>query len=200
MAHPRRRGRHRQPPGEESTDGELLRAAETRPEAFGLLYDRHGERIHGWLLRQGLGEAAAADLLAEAFAQAWLSRRRFADREDGNAGPWLQGISRNLVLTYRRRHRIETAARQKLGVRLDLVTEADTDGVAARVDADAARTRLHEAFSALPDHQSAAVDLRVMGGLPYADVAETLGCTDTTARKRVSLGLQALRTHLGGQP
>jgi RNA polymerase sigma factor (sigma-70 family) len=199
MAHPRRRPRG-QPPGDRSTDGELLRAAETEPEAFGELYDRHVDRLHGWILRQGVGESPAADLLAETFAQAWLSRRRFADREDGNAGPWIQGIARNLVLAYRRRHRVETQAREKLGVRLDLVSEADTDGVAARVDADAARHRLHDAFSALPDHQSAAVDLRIMGGLPYADVAESLGCTDTTARKRVSQGLQALRVHLGGQP
>jgi RNA polymerase sigma-70 factor (ECF subfamily) len=199
MAHPRRRPRG-QPPGDRPTDGELLRAAETDPEAFGVLYDRHVDRIQGWIRRQGVGEATAADLLAEAFAQAWLSRRRFTDRTDGNAGPWLQGIARNLVLAYRRRHRVETDARRKLGVRLDLVTEADTDGVAARVDAAAARSRLHEAFAALPDHQSAAVDLRVLGRLPYATVADTLGCTDTTARKRVSQGLRALRIHLGGQP
>jgi RNA polymerase sigma-70 factor (ECF subfamily) len=184
------------------TDGDLLRAADRLPAAFGALYDRHAEDLHRWFLRHGTGDEAGADLLAELFAQAWLSRRRFEDRDDGNARPWLYGIARNLLAAYRRRDRVESQARRRLGLRLDLTAAADgvdDDGVAERVDAAAAAPRLTEALASLPPGQSAAVDLRVVGELPYPDVAAALDCTDATARKRVSLGLKALRTHLGGQ-
>ena len=49
----------------------------------------------------------------------------------------------------------------------------------------------------LPTGQREAIDLRVVGGLPYTEVAGALGCTDVTARKRVSQGLRSLRTTMG---
>jgi RNA polymerase sigma factor (sigma-70 family) len=196
--------RRRQPPGTgrgpDRTDGQLLRAAEHDPAAFGLLYDRHAEDLHRWFLRQGAGDAAGADLLAELFAQAWLSRHRFHDHDDGNARPWLYGIARNLLAAYRRKDRVETGARQRLGVRLGTGGGAPADPadeVADRLDAGSAGPELHAALRELPPGQRAAIALRVVDGLPYPEVAAALDCTDVTARKRVSQGLRALRLRMG---
>jgi RNA polymerase sigma factor (sigma-70 family) len=190
------------PPAHDSmTDVELLRTAELDAEAFGQLYDRHASDLHGWFRRQGVGEATAADLLAELFAQAWRSRHRFEDRGDGTIAPWLYGIGRNLLATYRRRERVETAARRKLGMRLDLVAAPDPVGACDdRLDAAAAGPGLQRALAHLPPPQRHAVHLRVVDGLPYREVAAALDCTDVTARKRVSLGLKTLRQRLGGRP
>jgi RNA polymerase sigma-70 factor (ECF subfamily) len=201
-----RRRRTPGPEGPAPTDGQLLRAAEHDPAAFGLLYDRHAEDLHRWFLNRGVGEAAGADLLAELFAQAWLSRDRFQDGDDGNARPWLFGIARNLLAGYLRRDRVETGARQRLGVRLGVGGGTDpagadlSDDVARRLDAAAVGPELGAALADLPPGQRAAVGLRVVDGLPYGEVAAALDCTDTTARKRVSLGLRALRDKMGATP
>ena len=60
-----------------TTDAELLRATDAR--AFGELYGRHATAVHEWFARRVAW--AAADLTAETFARAWLSRVRRDGRE-----------------------------------------------------------------------------------------------------------------------
>jgi RNA polymerase sigma factor (sigma-70 family) len=177
------------------TDAELLRAAGRDPAAFGELYDRHAAPILRWALRSGLDEADALDLVSELFARAWVSRRRFRDPGDGNAAPWLYGIARNLLASHRRSGHIEARARKRL--RVPQLAEPDpSDAVADRVDAVASRGALDRALAALPGRHAEAVRLRVVDGLGYPDIATQLGCTETTARKWVSLGLRSLRTRM----
>jgi RNA polymerase sigma-70 factor, ECF subfamily len=181
------------------TDAELLASAGQDPSAFGELYDRHAPGIFRWARGAGLAEADALDLVSELFARAWVSRKRFRDPGDGNAAPWLFGIARNLVAAHRRSGRIEARARKRL--RVPPISEADaSEGVAERVDAQASRAELRRAFDALPEAQRAAIRLRVVDGLGYPDIAVQLQCTETTARKWVSLGLRFLRTKMKAAP
>jgi RNA polymerase sigma-70 factor (ECF subfamily) len=170
------------------TDAELLVAARTDPAAFRELYDRYASSLHNFVVRRTGDTHAAHDLTAETFAQAWLARKRFRDQAGGSAGPWLYGIARNLIAQSVRRRRIELAACTKLGMleRLDepratvQPTEAWLDG-------------LDEAFAELPDGERAAVELRVLGGLDYDEVAATLATSEGAARVRVARGLGRLR-------
>jgi RNA polymerase sigma factor (sigma-70 family) len=135
------------------------------------------------------------DLVSELFARAWVSRRRFRDPGDGNAAPWLFGIARNLAAAHRRSGRIEAKARKRL--RVPPIPEADaSETVAERVDAMASQAELKRAFDALPSAHRAAIRLRVVDGLAYPDISVQLQCTETTARKWVSLGLRSLRTRM----
>ena len=93
--------------------------------AFGELYCRHAGHVHDYLSRRLPG--AACDLAAETFAQAWLSRRRFRYDHAGSALPWLLGIARNCLRESIRRDRVETRARERLGLPLTL---AEDDGYA----------------------------------------------------------------------
>ena len=70
------------------SDASLLRDSAADPAAFGELYSRHVEAVYGCFRRRI--EWAASDLTAEAFAQAWLSRRSFRDEADGSALPWFR--------------------------------------------------------------------------------------------------------------
>ena len=88
------------------TDAELIQAAESEAAAFAELYRRHVSTVHAWFRRRL--EWAASDLTAEAFAQAWLSRRSFRDEADGSALPWLFGIARNVARESARRNEVET--------------------------------------------------------------------------------------------
>jgi RNA polymerase sigma-70 factor (ECF subfamily) len=171
----------------ERTDAELIHAAESDAGAFGELYRRHASTVHGWFRRRL--EWAASDLTAEAFAQAWLSRRSFRDEADGSALPWLFGIARNVARESARRNEVETRARHRLGLPTDLAAE---DGYAAVEDRLSPRVALTDALEALPDHERDALELRVVDELPYADVAAQLGVRPAAARLRVSRALRRL--------
>jgi RNA polymerase sigma-70 factor, ECF subfamily len=177
------------------TDRELLEAAAKDPLAFAELYDRHAEQLYRWASRAGLAQSDALDLVSELFARAWVSRKRFRDPGDGSASRWLFGIARNLRASYRRSGTIDARAR----TRLRLQTPAETDGSDAadeRIDAAASRPVLERALGALPDNQRDAVRMRIVDGLDYQEIAARLSCTETTARKWVSLGLRFLRTQM----
>ena len=169
------------------TDAELIHAAQSEAAAFAELYRRHVSTVHGWFRRRL--EWAAADLTAEAFAQAWLSRRSFRDEADGSALPWLLGIARNVARESARRDEVETRARRRLGLPTDLASEDGYDAVEERLSPSVA---LEEALEALPAHEREALELRVVGELPYDDVAARLGLRPAAARLRVSRALRRL--------
>src|SRR5262249_53794802 len=143
--------------------------------------------VHTWHARRLPN--AAADLTAETFAHAWLGRRRFRDRRDGSALPWLLGIARNVLAESIRRDRVETRARERLGLPLDL--EAD-DGYGEVEERLSPRHELAQALERLPEHERRALELRVVDELPYDEVAGVLSIRPAAARLRVSRALRRL--------
>ena len=168
------------------TDAQLIRGGADEA-AFTELYRRHVSSVHTWFRRRL--DWAAADLTAETFAQARLSRRRFRDERDGSALPWLLGIARNVLRDSVRRNRIETKARAKLGLPLDLAAD---DGYARVEERLSCRPALAEAVKGLPDHERRALELHVVDELPYAEVADRLAIRPAAARLRVSRALRRL--------
>src|SRR5262245_63813035 len=141
---------------ESRSDAELLRESSRDTTAFGLVYDRYAAAMYRWARGTGLAEADALDLVAEVFARAWVSRKRYRDPGDGSAAPWLFGIARNLLASHRRSGHIEARARKRL--RLPQLTEPDpSEAVAERVDAIASRGALDRALAALPGRHAEAV-------------------------------------------
>jgi RNA polymerase sigma-70 factor, ECF subfamily len=173
------------------SDAALMAAARTDPDAFRELYDRYAARVHGYFVRRTRDEAAALDLTAETFAQAWLVRGRFRDEAAGSAAPWLFGIARNALLMSVRRGAIERRATERLG----LMARLDRPPATAQPDhtwADGA----DELLDTLPESLREAVRLRVIEDLDYDRVADALGTSPSAARVRVHRGLEALRHRL----
>ena len=169
------------------TDADLIRDAGSDAAAFGALYERHALTVYWWCRRRL--EWAAADLTAETFAQAWLSRERFHDRRDGSALPWLLGIARNVLRETVRHDRVETRARERLGLPLDLAADEGYTAVEQRLSP---RVALAAALDNLPDHERDALELRVLDELSYDEVAERLAIRPAAARLRVSRALRRL--------
>jgi RNA polymerase sigma-70 factor (ECF subfamily) len=180
------------------TDAELLLAARTDSQAFREFYERYAVWMRSWFQRQTGSEAAALDLTAETFAQAWLGLRRFRDLADGSGAPWLFGIARNLLRQYHKHNRIETAARQRLGMPVQWEGTEAYEAVDERVAATSMKPALLEAVSSLPVDQRRALELRVVQQLPYEEVAGQLGCSINAARLRVSRALRSLTMELQG--
>jgi len=182
--------------GTEPTDAELIRRARTDPDAFAQLYVRHVVRIHR-IVRYRVPEAFELDIVAETFAQAAISLRRYRDPGDGSAAAWLSGIALNLLQRSYKRQRIDTQARTRLGMP-GRAAELDVDAIAARLDAQAMHEILESALSDLPAGQQRAVELRIVRDLDYSDVARELGTTPVAARIRVMRALKSLSDALKG--
>jgi RNA polymerase sigma factor (sigma-70 family) len=172
------------------SDAELLRLARRDPAAFRVVYDRHAVRVHGFLLRRTGDAAAAFELTAETFARAWLSRDHFTDRGEG-AAPWLFGIARNVLAGSVREQAIQRGARRSVGLDAAEDVAAPSDAWLVGLDED-----LAAALDELPEAQRRAVEMRVLDGSNYAEVARELDISPGAARVRVHRGLAALRRAL----
>jgi RNA polymerase sigma-70 factor (ECF subfamily) len=173
------------------SDAELLASSDA--DAFAVLYDRHVARVFGWA-RPRVGDHAA-DLTAEVFARAWLSRRSFRDRADGAAFPWLFGIAQNVLRDSLRRRRVEDRARARLGLPRSVAPDPAYEAVEGRLSLPAAALR---ALAELPDGERELLDLRIVQERSYLDIADRLRCTPQAARLRVSRTLRRLNLALGG--
>ena len=93
------------------TDEDLLGSDD--PEDFGVFYDRHIRGLLGYFVRRTGDPEVAADLAAETFASALVSRRRF--RPGGApAGAWLYTIAQRRLADYHRRGRVDDRVRRTL--------------------------------------------------------------------------------------
>jgi RNA polymerase sigma factor (sigma-70 family) len=179
------------------TDADLLRDAQADPQAFREFYERYAVWVRAWFARRTGSDTVALDLTAETFAEAWRSLRRFRDLAGGSGAPWLFGIARNLLRQYHKHNRIETAAREQLGLPLAFAESEDYERVDERVAAAAMAPALADAVEGLPREQRRALELRVLDQLPYEEVAGRLGCSENAARLRVSRALRSLTLRLG---
>jgi RNA polymerase sigma-70 factor (ECF subfamily) len=161
-------------------------------QAFGCFYARHEDFVLAVFLRRlGRGSTElAADLTAETFAQALVSRRSF-DPSRGEGRAWLYGIARRVLADSLERGRVGDLARRRLRVeRLTLDDEA-----IARIDELTGDVAL-AALEGLPEDQRLAVRGRVLEESEYEELARALRCSPSVVRQRVSRGLRTLRDRL----
>jgi RNA polymerase sigma factor (sigma-70 family) len=173
-----------------SSDEELLDASRREPAAFGVLYERHEERMLRYFLCRVGDAEVAADLTAETFAAALAGAHRFRVRE-GPAVAWLFGIARNTLAESKRRGRVEARARRRIGAPPLVLT----DEVVERIEALGGAAL--ELVEELPADQQEAVRARIVEDREYSDIAKDLRCSEAVVRKRVSRALTRLRDQLG---
>jgi RNA polymerase sigma factor (sigma-70 family) len=176
-----------------ATDGQLLFRTRTEPEAFGAFYDRFEAELLTFFWRATRRADLAADLTAEVFAQALASAGSF-DPARGNARGWLYGIARHQLADTWERGRVEDRARRRLG----LEPLALTDEMLERIEELAGHggPEALELLAALPEDQRRAVQGRVLEERDYRELAQTLECSESVVRQRVSRGLRSLRARL----
>lgn len=97
------------------TDGELLVATLTEPEAFAVFYRRHVRGVLAFFRRRAGTPELAFDLTAETFAAALEASPRYEPRTEPARG-WLYGIAWNKLHEAERRGRADDAARRALGM------------------------------------------------------------------------------------
>jgi DNA-directed RNA polymerase specialized sigma24 family protein len=104
---------------------------------FSGLYREAAQDLVVFFARRMYDAEAAADLMAETFAKAYLGRRRFRGSTEEEARAWLFGIARRRFAMYVRRGKAERRALRRLGLERPQLVE----GEYARIEELAASTR-----------------------------------------------------------
>ncbi len=159
------------------------------------LIEQYHDEIYRYLWRMLAASGTArhleaADLTQETFERAYRAYGRL--RPNNNVRAWLYRIATNRARTAFKRARHQTPLTDGI-----IHTHADsTPGPAAQTQQADDHRRLRGWLAELPGKQRAAVILRYLESLSYAEVADALGCSVESARANVSHGLRALRRAL----
>jgi RNA polymerase sigma factor (sigma-70 family) len=136
----------------------------------------------------------AADLAAETFAAALISRDGYAPAQ-GSARQWLLGIAAHKTTDALRRGHVERRAQRQLGM-VEIAWSEDDLGYVESIEPGS----LDHILAELPEDQRRAVRAHVVDELGYGEIARVAGVSEQTVRKRVSRGLAALRRQLDKEP
>jgi RNA polymerase sigma-70 factor (ECF subfamily) len=193
-------------PGQPSTNGpsdqDLLAAhVDGDPDAFGVLFARHRDRLWAVAVRTMGNREDAADGLQDGLIAAY--RRAGTFRGDAAVTTWLHRVVVNACLD-----RIRAAKVRRTDVLPDDLEEYRDRGSAASatpatedpadVTVRSERRRLVvEALATLPPEQRAALVLVDMEGYSVAEAAQVLDCAVGTVKSRCSRGRARLAEVLG---
>jgi RNA polymerase sigma-70 factor, ECF subfamily len=161
--------------------------------ALDALLRRHADRLHAVCRRVMGNDTDAADALQEAM----IAIVRGLDRFDGRSAfsTWSYRVATNACLDElrRRRRRPEPTEDEVLDIAGPGTGEDPLARVGEREDIDAALATLAPEFRA-------AVVLRDLVGLDYAEIGDILGAPPGTVKSRIARGRAALADQLGNPP
>jgi RNA polymerase sigma-70 factor (ECF subfamily) len=173
-------------PGAERDEFLMSQVADGRSDLLEWLVRRHATPLLTFIARMVGDRHRAEELFQEVFLAVWVKRKQYQFPRPFR--PWLYAIALNRC---RAVFRLRTPPPSPLAAELD-----PEDGEASPVDQTIASETAEivgRAVTTLPPQQRAVVVLRIWEGLPYARIAEVVGCTEGTVRSHMHHGLAALR-------
>lgn len=157
-------------------------------EAFGRLFDHFGPRLKAMLLRGGLRDGTAEDVVQDVMLAVWHKAGQF-DPHRADAAGWIFGIARN--------RRIDLARRRPLAQPEDLPEPESHEPDAAQILAlQQEASHLAEALSRLAPEQAEALRAAYFDDIPHSRISEMTGLPLGTIKSRIRLGLDRLRHEL----
>ena len=167
-----------------------LRASRGDVEAFSRLVKEHSGLVYRVSLRI-LGVEGAQDASQEVWVRVWRNMKSF--RGDSAFSTWLYRITVNTCLSARRKES-RREEREYGGDQMPFLPEppgGDADPEAAALNAER-REELQAALGHVRAEHRAALVLRHMEGLSYAEIAKVLEVPEGTAKGWVSRGRAAM--------
>jgi len=159
--------------------------------AFAVLFDHFAPRVKAYLLRLGLEEGRAEEVVQEVMLKVW---NKAASYDPGQAAPstWIFTIARN--------RRIDIARRESQPAITPgdpaLVPEAE-EAADRRVQRREEAAHIARAIAALPAEQAELLRLAYFEDLAHGAIAERTGLPLGTVKSRLRLAMDKLRRRLG---
>jgi RNA polymerase sigma-70 factor, ECF subfamily len=170
-------------------DTDLISLAESDPEAFATLYDRHSRVAYALAYRMMGERMAAEDLVQEVFLKIWRAARSYRS-ERGSVRTWILSIVRNRSIDQLRSH----ASRRRTQDKLEASAPRSQPSEAfAETWRNSRRDQVREALEALPPEQSKILDLAYFSGCTHVEIAGLLNIPLGTVKGRMRLGIEKMR-------
>ncbi|QDT01367.1 RNA polymerase sigma factor [Adhaeretor mobilis] len=180
-----------------------VRAGDT--QAYGPLVEKYQDRLFNTLLRVAGSREDAADLVQDAFVQAYVKLDAF--RGDSQFYTWLYRVGMNLALSHRRhRKNRESRATRSLEAARENVGDEPVDNQPSaeeQVLSDEQTEQVHAAIGQLGDEHRQILVLRELESCSYEQITEILGLPVGTVRSRLfraRLQLKEKLSSLLGEP
>lgn len=164
------------------------RASRGTVAAFSRLVEAHSGLVRGVALRV-LGPDLAQDASQEVWIEVWRNIEGF--RGESAFATWLYRVAMNTCLSTRQKESRRTAHHHGEAPYLAEPADGDADPESSALDSER-RGELEDALGRIRADHRAALVLRHMEGLSYAEIAEVLEVPDGTARGWVSRGRDAM--------
>jgi RNA polymerase sigma-70 factor (ECF subfamily) len=179
----------------EASDKELLWAIRDDDEAaLDVLIERKTEPLLKLAYRILNDTEEARDIVQVTFLRLWLNRDRFDERWAPNT--WIYRIATNLAIDHLRSRRSRQRTAEPMRLHLE-----DSFGERARrqraeLHEGEVMAIFHELAAELTDKQRTVFLLREVEGMPSKEVAEIVGCRESTVRNHLFNARKVLRREM----
>ena len=165
---------------------DLIRAARTDTEAFGLLYDCYVQPLYRYCYHRTNNARDAEDLTSQTFLAALEAFPRL--RRDGHFAAWLFTVARNKIADHYRR----TAS---VPLEESAVPPSQSDP-ADEAETSQRKALLLRSIGVLADDEQELIRLRYVADLPFAEIARALHKTEDATKKMLYRLLARLRSQM----
>lgn len=165
----------------------VARCASGETEAWRDLHRKYHGDAATFLRRLGVPDGALEDACQEVFLQVFRYLPRF--RGEAEFRTWLYRICISQASRVRRRAKTARLLRQLLSWH--------AEGAAVLPDTDAIEHRVEKAFSQLSETERVVFIMYEFQGVPGKEIAEILGCPESTVWRRLHYARQRFRALLG---
>lgn len=174
------------------SDEQLLDGIRGRDSAaLRALFQRYQRRVFQFVLRRLGDPGLAEEVVADVFFEVWRSVDHFAGAS--RPSTWIFGIAHfKSASANRDRSRHKRAAVVPTNVE-SLHRVADERDANDRLYAREELRMVHRVLSSLPEDQRTVLELALIDGLPYDEIADRLGLPEGTIKTRVSRARVKLR-------
>ncbi|MDF2366728.1 sigma-70 family RNA polymerase sigma factor [Sneathiella sp.] len=162
------------------------------PSAFRRLFANLAPRLKYFMIKGGMIESAAEDVMQDTMLKVWRKAALF-DSSKASASTWVYTIARNVKIDrLRKEHRPEPDPEDPCFVPDD--PETGEQAVSRKQD----RERIQKAMAMLPPEQMTIIKLSFFEEKSHGEIAEMLDIPLGTVKSRIRLAFRKIRTELEG--
>jgi len=165
-------------------DEVLLSLAESDPEAFATLYDRHSRAAYALAYRMMGERLAAEDLVQEVFLKVWRTAGSYRAKR-GTVRTWILSIVRNRAIDQLRADAARRRSQEKIEASAPRSHPSEAFTEAWRTSR---QEQLHQALKALPPEQSKILVSAYLSGYTHVEIAGLLKIPLGTVKGRIRRG------------
>jgi len=178
-----------------ATDAELLdRIRDRDSAALRVLFQRYHARLHWFVQRRLHDLSLTEEVVADVFFEVWRSAGSFAGAS--RPSTWIFGIAHfKCVGAHRDRKRHKRASVVPTNVEA-LHRVADERDAGERLEARDELRLVQQVLTSLPEEQRTVIELALIRGLPYDQIAAELRIPEGTVKTRVARARARLRLGL----